>query len=180
MLRLYCWRPGGVERLWPVLFHWDWIYWIGNISFSLSGGFMATLSLTYNTRYTFQTIGNISFSLSRGFMATLSLTYNTRYTSSKLLETLSSPSLEASWPPSPSLKYDWDRLNMFNKCGWSVYLFVCRSVEPEHAGVAGMFGSAAMGSGILVGIGFSALMPNLVSYPAMDWELPDFWPAFND
>jgi hypothetical protein len=22
-------RPGGVERLWPVLFHWDSVYWIG-------------------------------------------------------------------------------------------------------------------------------------------------------
>ena len=54
-----------------------------------------------------------------------------------------------------------------------------RSVEPEHAGIAGMFGSAAMGSGILAGIGFSALMPSLVSSPAMDWELPSFWPAYD-
>ena len=54
-----------------------------------------------------------------------------------------------------------------------------RSVEAEHAGIAGMFGSAAMGSGILVGIGISALMPRIISSPAMDWELPAFWPAYD-
>lgn len=43
-------RPGGVERLWPVLFYWDWIYWFGNMTFSISGGFMATLSLMHNTK----------------------------------------------------------------------------------------------------------------------------------
>lgn len=42
-----------------------------------------------------------------------------------------------------------------------------------------MFGSAAMGSGILFGIGFSALMPHIVSSPALDWEEPWFWPAYD-
>ena len=42
-----------------------------------------------------------------------------------------------------------------------------------------MFGSAAMGSGILAGIGFSALMPQIVSSPALDWEEPWFWPAYD-
>ena len=54
-----------------------------------------------------------------------------------------------------------------------------RSVDRDQAGVAGMMGAAALGSGILAGVTLSCLMPALVSSPALDWELPTFWPPFH-
>ncbi len=47
------------------------------------------------------------------------------------------------------------------------------------AGVAGMFGSAAMGTGIKVGIGMSAIMPGVVRSQALDCKLPWWWPAYD-
>ena len=35
------------------------------------------------------------------------------------------------------------------------------------------------GSGVLAGITVSCLMPLVVSAPALDWELPTFWPAYH-
>lgn len=43
-------RPSGVERLWPVLFHWDGLYWFGAVLFALSGGYTASLALMYCPR----------------------------------------------------------------------------------------------------------------------------------
>ena len=43
-------RPSGVERLWPVLFHWDGLYWLGAVLFALSGGYTASLALMYCPR----------------------------------------------------------------------------------------------------------------------------------
>ena len=57
--------------------------------------------------------------------------------------------------------------------------FPSRSVDREHSGVAGMMGAAALGSGVLAGLTLSCAMPGLVSAPALDWELPTFWPAFH-
>ena len=52
-------------------------------------------------------------------------------------------------------------------------------MDREHSGVAGMMGAAALGSGVLAGLTLSCAMPGLVSAPALDWELPSFWPAFH-
>ena len=41
----------GVERLWPVLFHWDGLYWFGAMLFAVSGGYTASLALMYCPRY---------------------------------------------------------------------------------------------------------------------------------
>ena len=57
--------------------------------------------------------------------------------------------------------------------------FILRSVDRDQAGVAGMMGAAALGSGILMGVILSCAMPAIVSAPALDWELPTFWPAFH-
>ena len=43
-------RPAGVERLWPVLFHWDAVYWCGTMIFAISGGYTASLALMYCPR----------------------------------------------------------------------------------------------------------------------------------
>ena len=43
-------RPSGVERLWPVLFHWDGAYWAGSMLFGLSGGYLSSLALMYCPR----------------------------------------------------------------------------------------------------------------------------------
>ena len=43
-------RPAGVERLWPVLFHWDGVFWLGAGLFALTGGYTASLALMYCPR----------------------------------------------------------------------------------------------------------------------------------
>ena len=43
-------RPSGVERLWPVLFHWDYAFWVGSGLFGLTGGYLSSLSLMYCPR----------------------------------------------------------------------------------------------------------------------------------
>jgi len=103
-LFLLCnYRPSGVERLWPVLFHWDGLYWFFVILFGVSGGYTASLALMYCPR----------------------------------------------------------------------------CVGAEYASIAGMMGAAAIGVGILLGLLISCLMPLIISAPALDWELPGFWPQFH-
>jgi hypothetical protein len=53
-----------------------------------------------------------------------------------------------------------------------------RSVEPEYASIAGMFGAASIVTGIFAGIGFSYLMPVVVSDPMLTFEAPDWWPTY--
>ena len=43
-------RPAGVERLWPVLFHWDLVYWAATALFAMSGGYLASLALMHCPR----------------------------------------------------------------------------------------------------------------------------------
>ena len=43
-------RPHGVERLWPVLFHWDSVYWAAAALFATTGGYTASLALMYCPR----------------------------------------------------------------------------------------------------------------------------------
>ena len=44
-------RPAGVERLWPVLFHWDLVFWAATALFALSGGYLASIALMHCPRY---------------------------------------------------------------------------------------------------------------------------------
>ena len=53
-----------------------------------------------------------------------------------------------------------------------------RCVEPEYASIAGMFGSASIVTGIIAGIGCSYLMPKLISTEALDFDIPEWWPAY--
>ena len=57
-------------------------------------------------------------------------------------------------------------------------MYFFRSVEPEYASVAGMFGAASIVTGIFAGLGFSYLMPLLVSAPALDFDAPSWWPVY--
>lgn len=59
------------------------------------------------------------------------------------------------------------------------FMLLFRSVEPEYASTAGMFGAASIVTGIFAGIGFSYLMPVLISNPNLDFEEPSWWPAFS-
>jgi len=62
----------------------------------------------------------------------------------------------------------------------SLALMYCpRCVGAEYASIAGMMGAAAIGVGILLGLATSSLMPLIVSAPALDWELPGFWPEYH-
>ena len=56
--------------------------------------------------------------------------------------------------------------------------FSFRSVEPEYASTAGMFGAASIVTGIFAGIGFSYLMPIVVSHPDVNFEEPSWWPHY--
>ena len=42
-----------------------------------------------------------------------------------------------------------------------------------------MFGSASIVTGIICGIGFSYSMPSLISTEALDFDIPEWWPAYN-
>ncbi len=55
---------------------------------------------------------------------------------------------------------------------------IFRSVEPEYASVAGMFGAASIVTGVFAGIGFSYLMPLIVSHPSLAFDAPDWWPSY--
>ena len=68
----------------------------------------------------------------------------------------------------------------------SIYYIICiyqhvhfRCVEPEYASIAGMFGSASIVTGIIAGIGFSYVMPILISTAALDFDIPGWWPAYS-
>lgn len=41
-----------------------------------------------------------------------------------------------------------------------------------------MFGAASIVTGIFAGIGFSYLMPLVVSHPALTFDAPDWWPSY--
>jgi hypothetical protein len=58
-------------------------------------------------------------------------------------------------------------------------MYCPRCVEPEYASIAGMFGSASIVTGIISGIGFSYSMPSLISTAALDFDIPEWWPAYN-
>jgi equilibrative nucleoside transporter 1/2/3 len=61
----------------------------------------------------------------------------------------------------------------------SLAMMYCpRCVEPEYASIAGMFGSASIVTGIIGGIGCSYLMPRLISWQALDFDIPEWWPAY--
>ena len=53
-----------------------------------------------------------------------------------------------------------------------------RCVDPEFSTVAGMLGAASIMSGICAGIGFSYLMPRVVSHPSINFENPEWWPTY--
>ncbi|XP_071746388.1 equilibrative nucleoside transporter 1 [Lepeophtheirus salmonis] len=40
-------RPLGVERIWPVMFHWDAVYWTGGAFFGLTGGYLSAIAIMY-------------------------------------------------------------------------------------------------------------------------------------
>ena len=56
--------------------------------------------------------------------------------------------------------------------------FIFRTVDPEYASVAGMFGAASIVTGIFSGIGFSYLMPLIVSHHALHFGAPYWWPSY--
>ncbi|CAB4068710.1 SLC29A1_2_3 [Lepeophtheirus salmonis] len=75
--------------------------------------------------------------------------------------------------------------------GWSLFfgltggylsaiaiMYCPRSVEPEYAATAGMFGASSIATGIISGIAVSYSMPVLVSNPELQFELPSWWPQF--
>ena len=51
-------------------------------------------------------------------------------------------------------------------------------MEPEYASTAGMFGASSIVTGIFAGIGFSYLMPIVVSHPDVNFEEPSWWPHY--
>ena len=53
-------------------------------------------------------------------------------------------------------------------------------VEPEYASVAGMFGAASIVTGIFSGIGFSYLMPLIVSSQLFAFDAPEWWPSYSN
>ena len=58
--------------------------------------------------------------------------------------------------------------------------FYFRMVEPEYASVAGMFGAASIVTGIFSGIGFSYLMPLIVSHQLFAFDAPEWWPSYSN
>jgi equilibrative nucleoside transporter 1/2/3 len=63
----------------------------------------------------------------------------------------------------------------------SLAIIYCpRTVEPEYASIAGMFGGASIVTGIFAGIGFSYLMPVIVSHPALSFDAPNWWPSYHN
>ena len=43
-------RPVGVERLWPVLIHWDWAYWAGGALLGLTSGYFSSMAMMFCPR----------------------------------------------------------------------------------------------------------------------------------
>ena len=43
-------RPAGVERLWPVLFHWDGVYWAAAILLGLTSGYFSSMAMMFCPR----------------------------------------------------------------------------------------------------------------------------------
>lgn len=43
-------RPSGIERLWPVLIHWDWAYWVGGMLLGLTSGYFSSMAMMFCPR----------------------------------------------------------------------------------------------------------------------------------
>ena len=43
-------QPSGMERLWPVLFHWDGVYWAGAILLGLTSGYFSSMAMMFCPR----------------------------------------------------------------------------------------------------------------------------------
>jgi len=91
--------------------------------------------------------------------------------------------VERLWPALMHWDYAyWAAAGLFGLTGGyfsSLSMMYCpRTVEPEYASVAGMFGAASIVTGIFSGIGFSYLMPLIVSHQSLNFGLPDWWPSY--
>jgi len=91
--------------------------------------------------------------------------------------------VERLWPEMIHWDYAyWTASGLFGLTGGyfsSLAMMYCpRTVEPEYASVAGMFGAASIVTGIFSGIGFSYLMPLIVSHPNLSFEKPSWWPPY--
>ena len=193
-LFLLCnYRPSGVERLWPVsfwhhcwqnhhimmliaqvLFHWDGLYWFFVILFGVSGGYTASLALMYCPRWS-------SSSPSTSAYVQVHCTFmfqngeEERYLvkiwniwSTGLLGR-SMPPLPAWWAPLPSgYKSRHHRLCL-------LHCHDCHRLQQKSP--SGSY--CCLQVGILLGLLVSCLMPLIISAPALDWELPGFWPQFH-
>ena len=89
--------------------------------------------------------------------------------------------MERTWP----VMFHWNEafwagVALFGLTGGylsSLGMMYCpRCVEPEYASIAGMFGAASIVTGVLAGIGFSYVMPILVTYKPIDFNSPNWWP----
>ena len=82
------------------------------------------------------------------------------------------------------LKFDHiKRLITLNSFHYTVVVethvdIISRCVEPEYSTIAGMFGAASIVTGMIAGIGFSYLMPLLISTPGLSFEFPEWWPPY--
>jgi len=91
--------------------------------------------------------------------------------------------VERLWPAMMHWDYGyWIGSALFGLSGGyfsSLGMMYCpRTVEPEYASIAGMFGAASIITGIFAGTGFSYLMPALVSHPSLSFDAPEWWPPY--
>jgi len=91
--------------------------------------------------------------------------------------------VERLWPALMHWDYAyWTASGLFGLTGGyfsSLAMMYCpRTVEPEYASVAGMFGAASIVTGIFSGIGFSYLMPLIVSHQLFAFDAPEWWPIY--
>jgi len=93
--------------------------------------------------------------------------------------------VERLWPALMHWDYAyWTASGLFGLTGGyfsSLAMMYCpRMVEPEYASVAGMFGAASIVTGIFSGIGFSYLMPLIVSSQLFAFDAPEWWPSYSN
>lgn len=93
--------------------------------------------------------------------------------------------VERLWPALMHWDYAyWTASGLFGLTGGyfsSLAMMYCpRMVEPEYASVAGMFGAASIVTGIFSGIGFSYLMPLIVSHQLFAFDAPEWWPSYSN
>ena len=157
-----------------VLFHWDGLYWFFVILFGVSGGYTASLALMYCPRWS-------SSSPSTSAYVQVHCTFmfqngeEERYLvkiwniwSTGLLGR-SMPPLPAWWAPLPSgYKSRHHRLCL-------LHCHDCHRLQQKSP----PWSYRCLQVGILLGLLVSCLMPLIISAPALDWELPGFWPQFH-